>query len=74
MSSGLKDVQPTAGARPPRAWFQSDAPATDLSGDWRFRLSGRADADTGFVAGDFDDSAKGVEAAKNDLAFQSLSC
>jgi beta-galactosidase len=57
MSSGLEDVQPTAGARPPRAWFQSDAPATDLSGDWRFRLSGRADADTGFVAGDFDDSA-----------------
>jgi beta-galactosidase len=57
MSSGLKDVQPTAGARPPRAWFQSDAPATDLSGDWRFRLSGGADADTGFVAGDFDDSA-----------------
>jgi beta-galactosidase len=57
MSSGLEDVQPTAGARPPRAWFQSDAPATDLSGVWRFRLSGRADADTGFLAGDFDDSA-----------------
>jgi beta-galactosidase len=57
MSSGLEDVQPTAGARLPRAWFRSDAPAIDLSGDWRFRLSGRADADTGFVAGDFDDSA-----------------
>ena len=57
MSSGLEDVQPAAGARPPRAWFQSDAPAIDLSGVWRFRLSGRADADTGFVAGDFDDSA-----------------
>ena len=53
MSSGLEDVRPTAAAR---AWFQSDAPADDLSGEWRFRLSGRADADTGFVAGDFDDS------------------
>jgi beta-galactosidase len=57
MSSGLEDVQPTVGARLPRAWFQSDAPAIDLSGDWRFRLSGRADTDTGFEAGDFDDSA-----------------
>jgi beta-galactosidase len=57
MSSGLEDVRPTAAARPPRAWFQSNAPAIDLSGDWRFRLSGRMNADTGFVADDFEDSA-----------------
>jgi beta-galactosidase len=57
MSAGLEDARPAADARPPRAWFRSDAPAVNLSGDWRFRLSGRADADTGFVAGDFDDSA-----------------
>ena len=34
--------QPTLGARPPRAWFTSDAPTLDLSGDWKFRWSPRA--------------------------------
>jgi beta-galactosidase len=45
-----------AGARPPRAWSRTDAPALDLSGQWRFRLSPRADADDGFAAPGFDDA------------------
>jgi beta-galactosidase len=45
-----------AGARPPRAWSRTDAPALDLSGEWRFRLSPRADAGDGFAAPDFDDA------------------
>ena len=45
------------GALPPRAWpGGSDAPSLDLSGDWRFRLSERADADDGFAEPGFDDA------------------
>ncbi len=52
-----EDLQPTVGARAPRAWFSSDARTLDLSGRWRFRLSPRADGDASFAAADFDDSA-----------------
>ena len=46
-----------AGALPPRAWpGGSDAPSLDLSGDWRFRLSERADVDDGFAEPGFDDA------------------
>ena len=48
--------QPTLGAGPPRAWFTSDAPALDLSGDWKFRWSPRADAPLDFVEPGLDDS------------------
>ena len=48
--------QPTSGARPPRAWFTSDAPTLDLSGDWKFRWSPRADAPLDFVEPGLDDS------------------
>jgi beta-galactosidase len=45
------------GALPPRAWpGGSDAPSLDLSGDWRFRLSERADADDGFAEPGYDDA------------------
>jgi beta-galactosidase len=45
-----------AGALAPRAWpGGSDAAALDLSGSWRFRLSPRADGDTGFADPGFDD-------------------
>jgi beta-galactosidase len=44
-----------AGALPPRAWPASDARALDLSGSWRFRLSPRADGDSGFADPAFDD-------------------
>jgi beta-galactosidase len=56
-TSPNEELRPTVGARPPRAWCSSDAGALDLSGTWRFRLSPRADADSGFAAGDFDDAA-----------------
>jgi beta-galactosidase len=56
-SSYHQDLRPTVGARGPRAWFSSDARVLDLAGDWRFRLSPRADGDHGFVATDFDDAA-----------------
>jgi beta-galactosidase len=45
-----------AGALPPRAWSRTDAPFLELSGEWRFRLSPRADADDGFAGPAFDDS------------------
>ena len=44
-----------AGALPQRAWPASDARTLDLSGSWRFRLSPRADGDTGFADPGFDD-------------------
>jgi beta-galactosidase len=44
-----------AGTLPPRAWPASDARTLDLSGSWRFRLSPRADGDTGFADPGFDD-------------------
>ncbi|HEX7164757.1 MAG TPA: beta-galactosidase, partial [Trebonia sp.] len=48
--------QPTSGAMAPRAWYTSDAPALDLSGDWKFRWSPRADAPLDFTRRGFDDS------------------
>ena len=48
---------PTRGALPARAHLRGDAPALDLSGPWRFRLSPRADVGEGFAAPAFDDSA-----------------
>jgi beta-galactosidase len=45
-----------SGALPPRAWFESDAPVLDLSGDWRFRWSSQADANEDFVRPGFDDA------------------
>jgi beta-galactosidase len=45
-----------AGALPARAWSRSDAPVLELSGEWRFRLSPRADLDDGFAAPSFDDA------------------
>ena len=38
-----EQFHPTTGVRAPRAWFVSDAPTLSLAGDWRFRLSPRAD-------------------------------
>jgi beta-galactosidase len=45
---------PDDNVRPPRAWFGSDAPELNLSGDWSFRLSPRADTDTAFAEPGFD--------------------
>ena len=50
-----QDPGPGAGARAPRTWGASDAPSLNLSGEWRFRLSPRADADPGFADPAFDD-------------------
>jgi beta-galactosidase len=47
---------PTTGTRPPRAWFRSDAPALDLSGDWKFRWSERADGPLDFTSASCDDA------------------
>ncbi|MGH3344120.1 MAG: glycoside hydrolase family 2 TIM barrel-domain containing protein [Carbonactinosporaceae bacterium] len=52
----LESLQPTTGARAPRAYFGSDAPALELDGVWRFRLSPRADAPLDFVAEEYDDT------------------
>jgi beta-galactosidase len=46
---------PWTGAEPPRAWFRSSAPSLDLSGDWKFRWSGRADGPAGFARPSADD-------------------
>jgi beta-galactosidase len=51
------DYPPSSGPRPPRAALDSDAPRLDLSGDWRFRLSPRADVPDDFAAPAFDDTA-----------------
>jgi beta-galactosidase len=53
----LEDFAPSKGALAPRARFSSDAPSLDLNGTWRFRLLGRARADTdGFEEPGHDDS------------------
>ena len=44
-----------AGGLAPGAWSRSDAASLDLSGDWRCRLSPRADAGPGFADPGFDD-------------------
>ncbi len=51
------DYVPHSGLRAPRAALHSDAPALDLAGDWRFRLSPVADVPVDFAAADFDDSS-----------------
>lgn len=51
-----ESFQPGEGARPARAWFASDAPRLVLSGDWRFRLSARADVPEEFAEPGFDES------------------
>ena len=53
----FEDRYPIRGVRPARAWLQSDAPALDLSGSWRFRYSRRADLAEHFVAPGHDDTA-----------------
>ena len=52
-----ESFQPTSGALEPRAWFTSDAPVLDLSGDWRFRWSPRADAPLDFTSPGYDDGS-----------------
>jgi beta-galactosidase len=52
-----ESFEPSRGVLPPRAWSRSDAPSHSLSGDWRFRLSPRADAPVGFATEPFDDSS-----------------
>src|ERR1700759_1291469 len=44
-----EQVHPWRGTEPARAWFESDAPGLDLSGDWKFRWSPRADTPTDFA-------------------------
>lgn len=51
-----EQLQAGAGARPPRAYFRSDAPVLNLNGDWAFRLSPTADVPADFVAVDHDDT------------------
>jgi len=46
---------PWTGAEPPRAWFRSSAPSLDLSGDWKFRWSPRADGPADFAEPSMDD-------------------
>ncbi|MFG2222827.1 glycoside hydrolase family 2 TIM barrel-domain containing protein [Streptomyces sp. NPDC048644] len=55
----FEDPSPGSGVLPPRAWYAgSDAARLSLDGTWRFRLSGRADAeDAAFARPDFDDSS-----------------
>ena len=48
---------PSVGARPARAWLDSDAPALDLCGEWRFRYALRADLPEDFAAVAVDDAA-----------------
>jgi beta-galactosidase len=52
-----ESYEPAWGTLAPRAWSRSDAPARSPSGDWRFRLSPRADAPVDFSAAGFDDSS-----------------
>ncbi|OLF17464.1 glycoside hydrolase family 2 TIM barrel-domain containing protein [Actinophytocola xanthii] len=50
---------PSSGLRTPRAALRSDAPSLALDGDWRFRLSPRAEVPEDFAEPDFDDSGWG---------------
>jgi beta-galactosidase len=53
----FEDTSPGRGARRPRARLDTDAPARDLGGVWRFHLARAAAlAPDGFWAEDFDDS------------------
>jgi beta-galactosidase len=44
-----EQFHPWTGAEQPRAWFRSSAPVLDLSGDWKFRWSPRADTPADFT-------------------------
>jgi beta-galactosidase len=50
-------IQPAEGLQAPRSWVVSDAPRLVLGGDWRFRLSARADIPADVAARGYDDSA-----------------
>ncbi|HEX4255643.1 MAG TPA: glycoside hydrolase family 2 TIM barrel-domain containing protein, partial [Streptosporangiaceae bacterium] len=52
-----EQFRPWRGTEPARAWFRSSAPRLDLSGDWKFRWSPRADAAAGFADPAVDDAA-----------------
>ncbi|MFI6922738.1 glycoside hydrolase family 2 TIM barrel-domain containing protein [Nonomuraea spiralis] len=53
----LETFAPGSGRLEPRAALRSDAPALDLNGLWRFRLSPVADVPDDFARPGFDDSA-----------------
>jgi len=42
-----EQLLPSRGVLDARAWFRSDASSLSLNGEWRFRLSPRADGETG---------------------------
>ncbi|MBF8185079.1 DUF4981 domain-containing protein [Nonomuraea sp. K274] len=52
----LETFAPGHGRLEPRAALRSDAPALDLNGTWRFRLSPTAHAPDDFARPDFDDA------------------
>jgi beta-galactosidase len=51
-----EELHPSQGVLPARAWFRSDAPSLSLNGEWRFRLSPRADIEPDLAQEDLDDS------------------
>ncbi|MGP4101577.1 glycoside hydrolase family 2 TIM barrel-domain containing protein [Nonomuraea sp. KM90] len=53
----LETFSPGSGRLEPRAALDSDAPALDLNGTWRFRLSPTANAPEDFAGPDYDDAA-----------------
>ncbi|HEY4269779.1 MAG TPA: glycoside hydrolase family 2 TIM barrel-domain containing protein [Galbitalea sp.] len=54
-----EEIDLTAGAEEPRAWFRSDAATLSLNGEWRFRLSPTADLPTDIADEAYDDSGWG---------------
>ncbi|NUR84791.1 MAG: DUF4981 domain-containing protein [Nonomuraea sp.] len=52
----IHDFTPGTGRLEPRAALHSDAPALELNGDWRFRLSPVADVPDDFADPGYDDS------------------
>ncbi|TMR95990.1 glycoside hydrolase family 2 TIM barrel-domain containing protein [Nonomuraea basaltis] len=55
----LETFAPGSGRLEPRAALRSDAPALDLNGTWRFRLSPTANVPEDFARPDYDDAAWG---------------
>ncbi|TDD32242.1 DUF4981 domain-containing protein, partial [Nonomuraea terrae] len=53
----LETFAPGSGRLEPRAFLRSDAPALDLNGTWRFRLSPVADVPADFADPGYDDSS-----------------
>ncbi|HEX7265575.1 MAG TPA: glycoside hydrolase family 2 TIM barrel-domain containing protein [Candidatus Dormibacteraeota bacterium] len=51
-----EELHPSRGVLPARAWFRSDAPTLSLNGQWRFRLSARADVEPDLAEENLDDS------------------